>query len=242
MLWSRRRHRWCKLSETEPLIQQTAKILSWMATKRPRFDDFASRLPLLTAGNSLLQTANPPCCLLPLEAWHEKLQQFVDVIPDSGRLASIYWLAAGGAASESLKPALVAWNICCSDFLTVGPHTPEGELIEKVSGRMTRRLQVRGSSTQSNGGAEFLYSVRSSGKLAPTKIKAAEIPFVSIDCCNPPSRLPLARPLSGDTGFSRLRGVVRVEVRPAEWLARIRRDAWVPFTDARSRKASCRSP
>ena len=103
-----------------------------MATKRPRFDDFASRLPLLTAGNSLLQTANPPCCLLPLEAWHEKLQQFVDVIPDSGRLASIYWLAAGGAASESLKPALVAWNICCSDFLTVGPHTPEGELIEKV--------------------------------------------------------------------------------------------------------------
>ena len=213
----------------DPLITATADLLIWFAVQSPTHDVVARDLPLLSAEGKLLTQSNESHFLLPVEAWQTQAQAFVDIFPESKRLASLYWtVAESSSSSKALVDALVQWETCFPDLLY-----EENDV--RLKGKLVQKLVV-GIVPSIPTEAEFICAKVSRipilseavGRISNDRKRAGL--FFNFLTSYVIERDDHWREQAIATSVSQRGGTFTI--RPSEWLGQVLKDAWVPELSA----------
>jgi hypothetical protein len=207
----------------DPMITATAELLIWFAVQRPAHDAVARDLPLLSAEGKLVTQSSESHFLLPVEAWQTEAQKFVEVFPESKRLASLYWKVAADS-SKALVDALVEWGTCFPDLIY-----EENDI--RLKGKLVQKLAV-GTVPSIPAEAEFTCAKASRipilseavGRISNDRQRAGQ--FFNFLITYVIERDDHWREQTSATWVAQRGGTVTI--RPSEWLGQVLKDAWVP--------------
>jgi hypothetical protein len=213
-----------KSVDRDSALTACVRLALWLAKRSPEFDHMVRDLPFITADwNKLDREPGRDPVLLPSEAWSAHTAPYVDVFPESSRLASAYYLVAANEWPE-LQAELVRWGVAVTEpvitadyefktddiaklVLPPAPALPGGEqtyLCHNVS-RIPRLNDVTGRIGKDEQRARLFLT------------------FI------------LTFLIARDESWRRCESISldrekqhQIDIRPSQWLAWIRRIRWVP--------------
>jgi len=204
----------------EKLGATIAKLTLWAAAKCPAHDTAIRELPWITADGEPRYVGTEQLAMVPVELWEQSARNFADVYPESKRLSSMY-AAVRGDSTVGLTAALVSWGVCPAHPVTVSPQVRlNRDLVKLLSdGIPDDVLQPTYTCDHVSDIAfltEILRRVKENEKRAGLFLSFL-LQYVAPRDDRWQSRV-VARAANGTT----------VTIRPSEWLARVKKDQWVP--------------
>jgi hypothetical protein len=202
------------------------RLALWAAGEDSEHDVTVRELPWITSDGEPRYVGTEPLAMAPVQLWEQSAQSFADIYPESKRLSSAYSDLAGDFKPQ-LTTALVRWGIC-----------PSAAVTSSIQARMNRelvRLLIDGAP---DAGLQASYVCDQVSDIAfLTEIlrrvresKARTVIFLSF----------LLQYVASKDDRWRSRATARaangssVTIRPSEWLARIKKDQWVPVLNDES--------
>jgi hypothetical protein len=157
-----------------------------------------------------------------VQAWSPDAQQYAEIFPESRKLASVYWEAAG-AQSDNLRQALVEWGICPEGLVSISESHKLSKVIVQALRCGTESIEELELSYQCTNCSQVPFITELIGWIGTDRAKAAQfLNFLLLYVADKDElwkSCVLVHPISH-------RGSPLL-VRPATWLAHARKDAWV---------------
>jgi hypothetical protein len=214
-------------ADKDACILQTATLAVWLSEKAPVYDMYAKELPLISAGNTLVESSQQPL-LLPVEAWGDDAKPFDGVFPETSKLSSLYWTEAGGKW-PLLQTALIEWDRCYPALVICEKEIPiKGDLLRKI-------MRASDLVPKISMDADYIcydcshipFLSQAIGRIQKDQERARRFVRFLVNYVVERDKCWRA---TGHAKRDSSKSEERLTVRPSLWLAHVLRDNWVPFS------------